>query len=85
MVLVRIREHRLLGGAAVFRAEIEINRHVLLGPGRRVVEREIIDVMMGLVARACPTPRRRFRKADKAAPASAIRAPTANEVSLSLR
>ena len=54
VVFVSVREHRLLRRAAVFCAEVEIDRHVLLGSRRRIVEREVIDVVVSLVGAFLP-------------------------------
>src|ERR1039457_5340955 len=45
MVVVRERQNGLLRCAAVLRAEVEVDRHALPRSGRRVVQREIEDVV----------------------------------------
>src|ERR1051325_5533227 len=53
-VIMRERHHVLLGGMAVVGTEIKICRHVLHGPRRRIIKREVIGIPTSLRNAAIP-------------------------------
>ena len=53
-IIVRESHYRLLRGAAVERAQIEVDGHALHRSGRRVVKREIVEVSAGLADAPIP-------------------------------